>query len=230
VQVLTWRAQAAFEAAVTRDLDAAIWSQDKSLLKHLPAQKAADLDEARKRIQRARSLGFLTNTRLELDLAWIALAKLDLGGAESHLRLAWSHDPRLALLPWQLYRVLGLEGRPKEAMAALEEAIRLAPKKDLYRFVHARNLLGEGLREAASRDLRQVVALQGPQADPARMLLAGILMEAGKTPEAIKLLRVVTRRHPAQRTAWGLLQRALEVAGRTAEAKAVQQKILGNRR
>ena len=80
--------------------------------------------------------------------------------------------------------LLWLEGRPKEALADVEHALKLKPDFALALHVRARIKADQGDLDGALADLDKVIRIE-PKMMPAYMARAAVNMQAGRLPEAL---------------------------------------------
>jgi tetratricopeptide (TPR) repeat protein len=137
---------------------------------------------------------------------------LDLGGSRAEaleeFSAAMKIDPRFAGAYIGAANVLLAEGRPDSAMAVCDRGLGAATGYRQY--LH--NI--KGLALASRRDLKGAAlefreALEAdPSFVPARVKLAGVLLEQGQTAEARKQLQAVLAADPSNQEARSMLERA----------------------
>lgn len=127
-------------------------------------------------------------------------------------------QPDYALAHYQL-ALLDRYGRPRDAIAGFESALRLRPDWDAAREALARVLAREGQWERAAQWLQEVVASRPGDPRAAREL-ADALVAAGRWADAIPHLEVVCRSPLATAGNLVRLGQALQKSDRPAEARA----------
>lgn len=108
-------------------------------------------------------------------LGWLALSQGHYPEARDHLRKAAAAAPRIAAVHVALARACRLDGRPDQALAALEHAVAADPADGTLRFEQAELLAQLGRRRAAAMVYQLAISLTPParrQAPETRALLA----------------------------------------------------------
>jgi tetratricopeptide (TPR) repeat protein len=141
----------------------------------------------------------------------------DLAQAERLCREALGGGPGAA----ELFQVLGAallgQGKPGEAAAAFEHAVRLRPESADGHFGFGQALAASGRREEAVGRYREALRLRPGHAD-ATAALGLTLAEMGRLEEALPCLTEAARARPDSPTALHNLGVALAQAGRPQEA------------
>jgi len=225
VQAYTSLGTRIFLATVTAELDAPLWTQNGPALKRLLADRREALTDCRERLETAVALGLFGDSRVQEQLCWLGLLDSDLDRAERHVRAAIAVNPSYPAYRWALYRVLSLQLRRDEALAALKEAVSLRPESETYRFALGQELVARNRLDEALEHLRAVVSLEGPRADEARLFQVGIHARRSATDAMEPLLRQVLLNHPQHLPALGALEQVLRQLGRSREADGIAERI-----
>ena len=111
-------------------------------------------------------------------------------------------------------------GDTAQALSAFREAAREEPQAPLPRFYLAQIHRQAGRRDEAARELQAGLAA-APDDPGLNVELGFLLLEGGRAPEAVTRFRRAVLLDSTSVRAWGGLVRALEGAGRPAQAEAV---------
>jgi tetratricopeptide (TPR) repeat protein len=145
---------------------------------------------------------------LWLDLAAACRARRDAAGEEEALRHALQINPAWGPAARDLANLHRREGRPAEARAVLEDAIRRAPLDAVTHGVLAELLQQAGEKEAALERLQQVLRL-APGYAWAWGALRAWSQALGKPEAAAEFARDLTRRRAGEARSWLTLARTL---------------------
>jgi Flp pilus assembly protein TadD len=125
------------------------------------------------------------------NLGWILAEQQKYDQAREHLVASLEVNPDNAQAHSNLGRVLSLQRQYPEAEPHFQAALKLKPNDADIRKSYASALAGQGRREEAVPQLREALRLR-PDTD-ARLLLATLLYQTRKFPEAIAEYRQVLR-------------------------------------
>lgn len=159
-------------------------------------------------------------------------------GAIGHFRAALGADPELAIAHRGLGLVHKLQRKTGDALASLDEAIRLAPDDDLAIYLRGSILLEQAqeaiestgasdpeLLAAAERSLRRAVELNPRRADSWRRL--GVALANGRScDEGAEVLKRAWQMMPSELTIAGHLSRLLGMCGEGETARYIVSTFL----
>jgi len=145
--------------------------------------------------------------------------------AMTALREAVRLAPDFADAHYNLGIVLRAVGALEQASIAFENAIRIRPGLAMGHVMLGQVQLALERNEAAVASFRRALEL-APEYPDAKLGLAEALVDTWQVEKAIPLLRELTAVAAHSRAAYLLLGRALEVAGRLADAEAAYRTVL----
>lgn len=123
----------------------------------------------------------------------VSLAAGDLAGARAQLRLVLSRDSRCAAAYYNLGLISAYEDQWPEAAAANHRAVDLAPEVGLVHRSYGRSLLAIANLDAAVRELRRALVLEGEDPVAGYLLGRSLLVGGDRAAATAEAQRLLTR-------------------------------------
>lgn len=169
-------------------------------------------DKARADLERALAQG--PHAKALEGRAWLWSAAGDHERAVEDFRAAYRADPKrvdpLVSVSYQLFEL----GRPGEAMAAVDEALKAAPDSDYALATRGRLLSAQG-EFAAAVSVYQTLARRLPKDASVQVWLARALYDDGRSDKALETFEKAARLNPKSRDAWWGLAELLNEQGKS---------------
>ncbi|HYE95725.1 MAG TPA: tetratricopeptide repeat protein [Rubricoccaceae bacterium] len=212
-------------ALARRGLDAGAERADARVALGRALAGLDSLAEAELQLEEAARLA-PADARAAYWLGWVRLRRGNAPGAVEALQRAVENQPRFTEARVKLAEALVAAGRPVEAVAEYEEAVR----RDPVRHPEAWNNLGflllqRGDFTGARRALTQAIALD-PRLVEARANLGAVALAEGQLEDAAAQLQAALRADPSYVPALGNLGVVRQRQGRNGEARRLFERVL----
>lgn len=157
------------------------------------------------------------DTKALVNFADVADQMGDHSLAAARLRQVHRLQPANTLIPLKLGNALNAQGRPRQALAAYREAIRIDRRMGEAHANMALTLHWIGKTSAAEECLRDFLA-RNPRCPEVLFTLAELLLQVGRPEEAVKYYTITVEVAPAHVDAWFHQARAWKRMGLTRKA------------